>query len=582
MINACIFVKGAVMLSFYWKQNKRVKNSGLICLLLIVLSITGCSVKQPRQVAIASAHPLATQAGFEILQQGGNVYDAAVAVSAALAVVEPSGSGLGGGGFWLLHRESDDLNIMIDGREKAPLAAHKNMFLDASGEVNKQLSLNGVLAAGIPGMPAGLVHLSETYGRLSLAENLQPAIRYAQQGFHIDARQQKLLRFRQDILRQHPETAAIFLPNGQLPDNNSVIKQTDLAETLQQLAKKGKAGFYQGIIANKLVNAVQKDGGLWTLEDLLKYQAIERQPVTGSYHDIKITSAALPSSGGIVLVEALNILQDLDLEAVDNITRKHFIVEAMRRAYHDRAIYLGDSDFIDVPVERLINKQYAQGLSSTIRTDKALPNEYLSGHTQEKQRGRNTTHFSIIDNQGNRVAATLSINFPFGAGLVAEGTGVLLNNEMDDFVSAKNSGNGYGLVGGDANAIAPEKRMLSSMTPTFLEDNKRIAVLGTPGGSRIISMVLLATLDFAAGHSVDSWVKVKRFHHQYVPDQILYEKQGLSAGEISALQSLGHQLKQSYHYGNMQAVQLNTETGILSAASDPRGEGLGTVQQINK
>ncbi|TXL07683.1 gamma-glutamyltransferase, partial [Methylococcaceae bacterium CS3] len=373
-----------------------------------------------------------------------------------------------------------------------------------------------------------------------------------------------------------------FLANGQLPAKNSLLKQADLAQTLKQLAEKGQAGFYQGSVAHKLVNAVQQEGGLWTLEDLLKYQIVERQPVSGSYQGIKITSASLPSSGGIVLIEALNILENTDLEAVDDITRKHLIVEAMRRAYHDRALYLGDTDFIDVPVERLINKHYAQGLSSTIRTDKTLPKEYLTGHTQEEQGGRNTTHFSIIDNEGNRVAATLSINFPFGAGLVASGTGVLLNNEMDDFASAKNSANGYGLVGGDANAIAPEKRMLSSMTPTFVQDNERIAVLGTPGGSRIISMVLLATLDFAAGNSPESWVKVKRFHHQYIPNHILYEKQGLSTEEIISLQSLGHHLKQTYNYGNMQAVQLNKSTNTLSAASDHRGEGLAKIQQINE
>lgn len=570
------------MLSSFGKQIKSVKYTGLASLLLYVLSITGCSIKQPRQVAIASAHPLATQAGFEILQQGGNVYDAAVAVSAALAVVEPSGSGLGGGGFWLLHRESDDLDIMIDGREKAPLAAHKDMFLNAQGEPNKQLSLNGMLAAGIPGMPAGMVHLSEKYGNLPLATSLQPAIRYAEQGFPIGTRHQKLLSFRKNILEQHSETADIFLANGQLPAKNSSLKQADLAQTLKQLAEKGQAGFYQGSVAHKLVNAVQQEGGLWTLEDLLKYQIVERQPVSGSYQGIKITSASLPSSGGIVLIEALNILENTDLEAVDDITRKHLIVEAMRRAYHDRALYLGDTDFIDVPVERLINKHYAQGLSSTIRTDKTLPKEYLTGHTQEEQGGRNTTHFSIIDNEGNRVAATLSINFPFGAGLVASGTGVLLNNEMDDFASAKNSANGYGLVGGDANAIAPEKRMLSSMTPTFVQDNERIAVLGTPGGSRIISMVLLATLDFAAGNSPESWVKVKRFHHQYIPNHILYEKQGLSTEEIISLQSLGHHLKQTYNYGNMQAVQLNKSTNTLSAASDHRGEGLAKIQQINE
>ncbi len=582
MISACILVKGAVMLSSFWKQNKGVKNSGLASLLLILLSITGCSVKQPHQAAIASAHPLATQAGFEILRQGGNVYDAAVAISAALAVVEPSGSGLGGGGFWLLHREYDNLDIMIDGREKAPLAAHKNMFLDTKGNANKQLSLNGVLAAGIPGMPAGLVHLSEKYGKLPLATSLQPAIRYAEQGFAIDTRHQKLLGFRKNILNQHPETAAIFLAQGEIPDKDSLLQQRDLAQTLKHMAKHGKQGFYAGSVADKLVAAVQQDNGIWTLDDLLNYQVVERKPMTGSYKNIKITSAALPSSGGIVLLEALNILENIDLGAVNNITRKHLISEAMRRAYHDRALYLGDTDYVDVPVDRLINKYYAQGLSSSIRVDKALPNEYLTGHTPEKQGGRNTTHFSIIDNEGNRVAATLSINFPFGAGLVASGTGVLLNNEMDDFVSAKNSGNGYGLVGGDANAIAPEKRMLSSMTPTFLENSGRIAVLGTPGGSRIISMVLLATLDFTAGNSPESWVKVKRFHHQYIPDQILYEKGGLSTREVEGLQALGHQLKQTYNYGNMQAVQLDKNNGSLSAASDQRGEGQASVQQIHK
>ncbi|WP_428356146.1 gamma-glutamyltransferase [Methyloprofundus sp.] len=569
------------MLSSFWKQNKRVKYSGLFSLLLIALSITGCSVNQPRQAAIASAHPLATQAGFEILRQGGNVYDAAVAVSAALAVVEPSGSGLGGGGFWLLHRESDDLDIMIDGREKAPLTADKDMFVNASGEVNPLLSLNGALAAGIPGMPAGLVHLSKKYGKLPLATSLQPAIRYAEQGFQIDTRHQKLLSMRQGVLNQHAETAAIFLQDGQIPAKDSLLKQTDLAQTLRHIADQGKSGFYAGTVADKLVQAVQKEGGIWTLEDLLNYQIVERAPVTGSYKDIKITSAALPSSGGIVLIEALNILEDIDLQAVDNITRKHLIVEAMRRAYHDRALYLGDADFVDVPVARLINKYYAQGQSSTIRTDKALASDHLTGNTQEQPGGQNTTHFSIIDNEGNRVAATLSINFPFGAGLVASGTGVLLNNEMDDFVSAENSANGYGLVGGNANAIAPEKRMLSSMTPTFLEDSERIAVLGTPGGSRIISMVLLAALDFSAGHSPESWVKVKRFHHQYMPDHILYEKGGLTTQELEGLQALGHQLKQTYNYGNMQAVELDKVNNSLSAASDSRGEGFASVRQIH-
>jgi gamma-glutamyltranspeptidase/glutathione hydrolase len=563
------------------KSNKSVSLSVSLALIFVVLSITGCSVKQPGQVAIATAHPLATQAGFEILNKGGNVYDAAVAVSAALAVVEPSGSGLGGGGFWLLHRERDGLDIMLDGREKAPLAADKNMFIDAQGGAIKGLSLNGVLAAGIPGMPAGLVHLSKHYGKLSLAESLQPAIHYAEKGFNIGKRHQKLLGFRKTILNKDAETAAIFLQQGKIPAKGSLLVQTDLANTLKKLADEGHAGFYAGTIANKLVSAVQKGGGIWSLADLQKYQLIEREPITGSYKGIKITSVALPSSGGIVLIAALNMLENIDLDSVDSITRKHLIAEALRRAYHDRALYLGDTDFIDVPVERLLNKDYAQGLASTLRADKALPSDYLTGQTEAQPGGRNTTHFSIIDAEGNRVSATLSVNFPFGAGLVASGTGVLLNNEMDDFASAKNSANGYGLVGGAANAIAPGKRMLSSMTPTFLEDNKRIAVLGTPGGSRIISMVLLAALDFAAGNTPESWVNVKRFHHQYIPDQILYERNGLTDDEVQGLQALGHQLMQKYNYGNMQVVQLDKESKELAAASDPRGEGFSSVQTVD-
>ncbi len=546
--------------------------------LLGMLSIAGCSAKRVGAVAIATAHPLATQAGFEILQKGGNVFDAAVAVSATLAVVEPSGSGLGGGGFWLLHRESDGLNVMLDGREKAPLAATKTMYLNADGKVQSARSLNGALAAGIPGMPAAIVHLSKHYGRLSLADSLQPAIRLAEQGFLIGERHRKLLAFRKKVLLNDSVTADIFLENGRIPTKGTVLKQIHLGQTLRKIATQGWAGFYQGDIAQSLVNAVKKQGGIWSLDDLLSYQVIEREPITSHYKNIKITSAALPSSGGIVLSEALNILETMDLNAVDKLTRKHLIAEAMRHAYHDRALYLGDSDFVTVPVKRLLDKHYAQGLASTIRQDKALPSRFLSGQFKAKQGGRNTTHFSIIDTEGNRVAATLSINYPFGAGLVAGDTGVLLNNEMDDFVSATNSQNGYGLVGGAANEIAPEKRMLSSMTPTFLEDEARVAVLGTPGGSRIISMVLLATLDFAEGHEPASWVRVQRFHHQYIPDQIVYEKNGLTDNEIEQLHTLGHQLKSYYHYGNMQAVQLNKETRYLSAASDPRGEGEARVQ----
>jgi gamma-glutamyltranspeptidase/glutathione hydrolase len=549
------------------------------CAALILTAVfLGTQVHADGKAAIASAHPLATEAGFEILNKGGNVFDAAVAVSAALAVVEPSGSGLGGGGFWLLHRANDGFETMIDGREKAPLAAHRDMFLDKNGEVVPRLSVDGALAAAIPGMPAALVHLSEKYGRLPLAQSLAPAIRYARDGFAIGEIHRKLLKFRINVMKKDLETARQFLDNGNVPEYKSILRQPDLANTLTQLAEDGRDGFYDGDVAEKLVDSVRKAGGIWTLQDLANYQVVEREPVRGWYRGIKVTSAAPPSAGGIVLIEALNILSGYDLKHADDVTRKHLIAEAMRRAYHDRSLYLGDADFVDVPVRRLLNEDYAAGLRSSLRPDKALPSTMLSGNIQDAADGPHTTHFSIIDAEGNRVAATLSVNFPFGAGLVAAGTGVVLNDEMDDFVSLPGAKNVYGLVGGLANAIAPGKRMLSSMTPTFLEDDKHIAVLGTPGGSRIISMVLLGTLDFADGKGPDSWVRVPRFHHQFIPDAIEYEKEALTTDEMSSLTARGHQLKEArYRYGNMQAVMRDKTTGTLTAASDPRGEGRASV-----
>ena len=546
---------------------------------LIALLYFQLTNAEENKAAIASAHPLATYAGFEVLSQGGNAFDAAVAVSAALSVVEPSGSGLGGGGFWLLHKASDGFETMIDGREKAPLSADKDMFLDQKGNVIKGLSKNGALSAGIPGLPAALVHLSKKYGKLPLAQVLQPAISYAEQGFSIGARHRKLLKFRLSELQKNKSTARIFLDKNNVPKEKALLKQPDLANTLRQIAKYGVKGFYSGKVADLLINSVQKAGGIWTQEDLDQYKIIEREPVKGQFQGVKITSAALPSSGGVVLIEALNILSTYPLKKLDEISQKHLVSEAMRRAYHDRAYYLGDTDFVDVPVQRLINPDYAAGLRMTIRQDRATPSDFFAGNSQEKRGGNDTTHFSIIDKEGNRVSATLSVNFPFGSGFVAEGTGVLLNDEMDDFVSKTGEMNGYGLVGGVANSIEPGKRMLSSMTPTFIEDETRIGVLGTPGGSRIISMVLLAILDFAEGNGPESWVELPRYHHQYIPDLIQYEKGALTDDEIEGLQTLGHKLKEKkYRYGNMQGVLFNKKLKTFSVASDPRGEGRALIR----
>ena len=534
----------------------------------------------PGANAVASAHPLATAAGHKILDAGGNAFDAAIAVTAALAVAEPYGSGIGGGGFWLLHRQSDNHQVMIDGREKAPLAAHRDMYLDEQGEVVKNRSRIGPLAAGIPGTPAALVHLAERYGRLPLAQSLAPAIRAARDGFAVTEHYHRMAEFRLDTLRQDRETAAIFLADNQTPTPGHVIKQPDLARTLEAIAQHGTDGFYSGEIARQLVAGVRAAGGIWTEADLTQYNVVERQPIIGDYRGIRIVSAAPPSSGGIALVTMLNILAGYDLNPLSEVDRTHLIIEAMRRAYRDRAQYLGDSDFVQIPIERLTHPHYAAGLRAGIRPDSATPSAQLPG-VQLNQAGRDTTHFSILDAQGNRVAATLSINFPFGAAFTPPGTGVLLNNEMDDFSAKPGVANAYGLVGAEANAIAPGKRPLSSMTPTFLESSDGIAILGTPGGSRIITMVLLGALEFAAGKPPTDWVSRGRFHHQFLPDAVQFETGGLSPELQTGLAEKGHQFKPvDRRYGNMHAILWDRRRGEVSAASDPRGGGEARVQRL--
>jgi len=532
------------------------------------------SPNTPPQAAVATAHPMATRAGLEVLDQGGNAFDAAVAVSAALAVVEPYSSGLGGGGFWLLHRASDGFEVMVDGRERAPLKAHRDMYLDAEGEIIEGASINGALAAGIPGEPAALDHLAKRYGKLSLHTSLAPAITLAEQGFKIDEIYLRLAGLRKEALNQF-SAAEIFLRDGDLPQLGEIVKQPDLANTLRAIANKGRAGFYSGEVASKLVLGVQSAGGIWTEKDLHEYQIIERQPVTGEFKGMRVTSAALPSSGGIVLMEMLNQLEGFNLQGLDEAGFDHVLAEVMRRAYRDRAEYMGDPDAIDVPESKLLSKAYATVLRESIQMNRATPSTELPTTAVTPSPGDNTTHFSIIDRDGNGVSATLSINYPFGSGFVPEGTGVLLNDEMDDFAAKPGVPNVYGLVGNEANSIAPGKRMLSSMTPTFLNDGKRIAALGSPGGSRIITMVLFGALAFSEGASAEEIVNLPRFHHQYLPDEITFEPGVLSSDVQNTLKQKGHQLKpQTRDYGNMQAVVWNRKNNTIEAASDPRGIGL--------
>ena len=527
---------------------------------------------KPDADAVASAHPLATAAGIAVLQSGGNAFDAAVAVSAVLGVVEPYGSGLGGGGFWLLHEARTGKQVMVDGREVAPLKAHRDMYLDRRGNPLPAASIDGPLAAGIPGTPKALAHIAKTYGRLPLAVTLAPAIRLADEGFSVDDMYRRYAGFRQQALLKSSAATQQFLLNGEVPPKDYLLKQPDLANTLKLFAEQGEKGFYQGEFAQRLVAGVQKSGGIWTLEDLAKYDIVERDPITFSFNDYQFTTAALPSSGGVVLAQIFNMLSQFNWDELDSAKRVHLLTEFMRRAYKDRALYLGDTDQVNVSVKQLTSVEYAKQLASDIDLQMASVSQDLANIKIKE--GMDTSHFSIIDREGNRVAATMSVNYPFGACFVVPGTGVVLNDEMDDFSIKPGVPNAYGLVGNQQNAIAPGKRMLSSMTPTFIENDQRVAILGTPGGSRIISMVMIGALQAMQGAPVEQWVGRARFHHQYLPDSLQFEPDALSEQTLEVLSAMGHQLNPvDDNYGNMQAIAWDKVANKVSVASDPRGIG---------
>jgi gamma-glutamyltranspeptidase/glutathione hydrolase len=450
------------------------------------------------------------------------------------------------------------------------------MYLDENGEFVRELSINGALAAGIPGAPAAWVHIAETYGRLPLAASLAPAIRLAEEGFEVDLKYQQLLNWRAHIMLQWPETAAIFMPSGELPEVGDTIVQTDLANTLKRLAERGVDGFYRGETAEKLVEGVRAEGGIWTLDDLAAYEVVEREPITIPFGEYTLLTAPPPSSGGIAIAQILKLIEPFGYFEMDRVDRVHLLAEAMRRAYRDRALYLGDPDFTDIPTGMLLSDDYAAGVRTTMRMDRALPSAHLAADPDRFQDSTNTTHFSLIDADGNRVSATLTVNLPYGAAYAPPGTGVLLNNEMDDFAAKAGEPNAYGLIGFRANAIEPGKRMLSSMSPTIIHGPDRLAVLGTPGGSRIITMVLLGILDFLEGNGPESWVSLPRFHHQYLPDQISVEQGALSDEEIAELEARGHEIDvRARPWGNMHGVMWDYESGELEAAHDPRWESGG-------
>ncbi len=533
---------------------------------------------RPGHAGIASANFLATNAGFEVLAKGGNAFDAAVAVASTLSVVEPESSGIGGGFMATLHIAKDNRDVFIDARETAPMAVNPKDYLNPDGTPNRDAALKGPLSAGIPGEPAGLVLLAKRYGRLPLSVSLAPAIRTARDGFKPDSRLLGAIKDEQKNLERWPASAAKFLPNGQPPVDGEIWRDPEQARTWELIAEKGDAGFYHGETAQKLVDAVHAAGGNWTLQDLANYRARERAPIVVDYRGYRIVTAPPPSSGGVAIAEILNILRGYDLAKMDQAHRAHYIIEAMRRAFRDHNDYLGDPDFVKMPLDMLLSPFYADGLRQNILPDQATPSSMLP-HGPAHDPGMHTTHFSIIDKDGNMVGITSTVNYVLGSTFVAKGTGVLLNDEMDDFALVPDQPNVYGLLGSKANAPQGGKRMLSSMSPSIVVGKDRSAVFGSPGGSTIITQVLEGILHFIDGDSAQQVAAAKRFHHQFLPDVVYVEDGVFDAATSAELKKMGYTLKPREPWGYMNVVTWDHRDNKLDAASDPRRpSGLGKVE----
>jgi gamma-glutamyltranspeptidase/glutathione hydrolase len=541
---------------------------------------------------VTSVHELASRAGVEMLRSGGNAVDAAVATGFALAVVHPQAGNLGGGGFMLLRNANGETHF-IDFREKAPAAATENMYLDAQGNVipesSKDSSIVGYRAIGVPGTVAGLVYAEKQYGKLSLEKVIAPAIKLARDGFPLAYEDTQELK-KDKYLAQFPESKRIFLHDGNYYQPGELLKQPELAHTLERIAKHPD-DFYHGAMARELAAAIHQGGGLVTAADLASYEVKEREPIRGSYRGYDIISAPPPSSGGVALIEILNILEGFDLAKFGNRSAAaiHLEAEAFRRAFYDRADFLGDPDFAKVPVAQLIDKKYAAAWRDSIDPNHATPSKELKrpsfGELERVaqlpptalREPQNTTHYSVVDADGNAVSVTTTLNDSFGSRVTAAGLGFLLNDEMDDFAAKQGVPNIYGLIQGPANAIGPGKRPLSAMTPTIvLKDGKLFLVLGSPGGPRIITIVaniLIGVVDFSL--DIQEAVNAPRFHHQWLPDQILVEDR-LSPDTMNLLGSKGHKVKVDYSWGNWgdgECIMIDPKTGERLGASDGRNNG---------
>ncbi len=530
-----------------------------------------------RQGMVVSASPLATDVGVEILKKGGNAVDAAVAVGFALAVTYPTAGNLGGGGFMVIHDARERRNTTIDYRERAPGGADRDMYLDAQGNVTAGLSTDGHLAVAVPGTPAGLLLALERYGTMDRRTVLEPAIRLAEQGFRIEFHLAESLRRAEERLALHPETRRIYLRNGMFFEEGDLFVQSELAATLRLIAARGNAGFYEGQTAQRIVQEMRQGGGLITEDDLLSYHPVERDPVLGEYRGHTIVSMPPPSSGGTVLLEMLNMLEPVDIAGLGHQSSGyvHQLVEVMKRAFADRAEFMGDPDFSRVPVQGLTSKSYAEQRRADLDPDRATPAEELGAGNPVAFESEETTHFSVVDGMGNAVSNTYTLNFGYGSGITVRGAGFLLNNIMDNFAAKQGVPNAYGLIQGDANLIAPGKRPLSSMTPTIVLKNGRVLlVAGSPGGPTIINTVLQVILNVLDhGFTVQEAVDAPRIHHQWLPDKIDFERRALVLDVHQALEAKGHALEQRASMGDAHAIVIDPDSGLRLGGADPRRGG---------
>ena len=529
---------------------------------------------------VVSQRMIASEVGAEILKKGGNAVDAAVATGLALAVVLPRAGNLGGGGFMVVYLKEEDKTIAIDYREKAPSAASRDLFLDENGDYDRKKAQFSLLSAGVPGSVAGFHHALTKYGTLSWQEVLEPAIRLAEEGFvipHDLANTLASKRYR-ERLSSNPAAAKVFFKEDKgLYSAGEILIQKDLASTLKELSKNGPDAFYSGKIAQLIVEEMERNGGLITLEDLKNYNVAERQPLVGTYKGFEIVSMPPSSSGGTHLIQMLNMLEEFPIKemgfgSADTI---HILAEVMKRAYADRSIYLGDSDFYKVP-SSLTSKKYAISLNKDISLDKVTPSEDVSPGDPYPYESPDTTHFSVMDSYGNAVSNTYTLNFSYGSGLMIPGTGMLINNEMDDFSSKPGTPNGYGLLGSEANAIEGNKRPLSSMTPTIIfKDQKPYMVFGSPGGSRIITTVLQVALNVMEHEmNIAQAVHSPRMHHQWLPEVLMIE-QGFGSDTEKLLESKGYKLYPSSTMGSVQAIV--KEGNYFYGSADPRRPSAGVA-----